>query len=138
MKKNILMILFIIICCTTTYVISTFNPNKDKLVIIWTSDDVMVANRIALTYPLNSLKKGWFEQVELVIWGPSAKLVADNKQIQETVLNLKENGVTVSACLACAKAYGVDEKLKTIGFDVKYMGLPTAQYLKTGYNVLTF
>ena len=51
--------------------------NPDKLVVLWTSDDPYVADRVALMYTHAAKKAGWFSEVTLIIWGPSAKLTAE-------------------------------------------------------------
>jgi hypothetical protein len=43
---------------------------------------------------------------------------------------MKEAGVALFACKACADIYGVSDKLSSLGIDVKYMGVPLTQYLK--------
>jgi Uncharacterized protein conserved in archaea len=111
---------------------------EDKLVVVWTSGDPNVAEKVALMYTHNAKKKGWFQNVTLVIWGPSAKLISENVKLQEEVELMKKDGVVVEACIACANAYGVTEELKNLGYDVKGMGLPLTEYLKTGVKVLTF
>jgi hypothetical protein len=47
-------------------------------------------------------------------------------------------GEVIEACVACANAYGVADELKALGFDVKGMGKPLTEYLKSGKKVLTF
>ena len=44
----------------------------------------------------------------------------------------------MEACIACANAYGVTEDLRKLGYDVKGMGKPLTDYLKSGAKVLTF
>jgi hypothetical protein len=51
---------------------------------------------------------------------------------------MQEDGVVIEACVVCANAYGVTEDLKVFGFDVKGMGKPLTDYLKSGKKVLTF
>ena len=89
-------------------------------------------------YTHNAKKKGWFQNVTLVIWGPSAKLISENVKLQEEVESMKKDGVVVEACIACANEYGVTDELKKLGYDVKGMGLPLTEYLKSGAKVLTF
>jgi hypothetical protein len=43
---------------------------------------------------------------------------------------MKEAGVALFACKACADIYGVSDKLSSLGINVKYMGVPLTQYLK--------
>lgn len=112
--------------------------NKDKLVIIWSSDDPMVAKRVALMYSHAAQKNKWFKEVTLLIWGPSAKLIASDKELQQKIAAMKKDGVIVKACIACTEAYGVTKELKALGYDVMPMGVPLTDYLKEGYKVLTF
>ncbi|MGL4364074.1 MAG: redoxin domain-containing protein [Bacteroidales bacterium] len=112
--------------------------NENKLVVVWTSDDPMVAERVALMYPHAAKKSKWFDEVTLVIWGPSAGMIATNKEVQAKVQAMMNDGVIVKACLACAEAYGVTNELKKLNYEVILMGTPLTDYLKKGYKVLTF
>jgi hypothetical protein len=109
----------------------------DKLVVLWTSDDPYLAERMALMYTHAAKTAGWFGEVTLIIWGPSAKLVAENIKVQEKLLAMQKDGIVIEACVVCANAYGVTEELKKLGFDVKGMGKPLTDYLKSEAKVLT-
>lgn len=110
----------------------------DKLVVLWTSDDPYVAERVALMYTHAAKTAGWFKDVTLIIWGPSAKMVSENLKIQEKLKAMQKDGVVIEACIACATAYNVVDDLKKLNFDVKGMGKPLTDYLKSGAKVLTF
>ncbi len=138
MKKKLLFLSVVLASCLVTYFCATFNPNHDKVVVVWSSADEMVAKRVVLPYVTNAKKKGWFKDVTLMVWGPSANTVAQSKELQTLVKEAQDAGVYTEACLACADAYGVTPTLEKLGFDMKYIGIPLATYLKTGYNVLTF
>lgn len=112
--------------------------NNSKLVLVWSSDDPFVAERVALMFPHAAQKNQWFSDVTLVIWGPSAKLIAQNIVLQEKLRSMEADGVKIQACVACADAYGVTDRLKQLGYEVLPMGIPLANYLKRGYRVLTF
>lgn len=112
--------------------------DPDKLVVLWTSDDPYVAERVAFMYTHAAKTAGWFKDVTLIVWGPSAKLITENVKLQEKVAKMMDDGVEVQACIACANAYGVAEKLKKLGYEVKGMGKPLTYYLKSGAKVLTF
>lgn len=113
-------------------------PVTDKLVVIWTSDDPYVAERVAFMYTHAAKTNGWFKEVTLVVWGPSAKLISENIKLQQKVEEMKKDGIVVEACIACANLYGVTENLKKLGYVVKGMGKPLTDYLKSGAKVLTF
>ena len=118
----------------------TDRPNQasDKLVIVWTSDDPYTAERMVLMYGHAAKTAGWFDEVTLVIWGPSAKMVAENIKIQEKLKAMQNDGVEIRACIVCANIYEVTEELKALDFDVQGMGVPLTEYLKKGAHVLTF
>ena len=116
----------------------TPGPASDKLVIVWTSDDPYVAERVAFMYTHAAKTQGWFRDVTLVVWGPSAKLITENIKLQDKIRQMQKDGVVIEACVACTNAYGVTEDLKKLGYDVKGMGKPLSDYLKGGAKVLTF
>lgn len=113
------------------------NDNSNKLAVLWTSGDPEVAEKMAFMYTLNAKRQGWFDEVVLIIWGPSAKLAVENEMIGEYLKTMQEAGVKLEACLYCAKMYGVEEKLAKMGVDVKGMGVPLSDYLKTGWKTLS-
>lgn len=115
----------------------TMKNKSDKLAVLWTSDDPHLAEKMAFMYTYNAKKQGWFEEVVLIIWGPSAKLLSENKMTQDYVKKMQEAGVVVEACVACARMYGVDKQLAEMGIEVKGMGVPLSNYLKEGWKTLS-
>ncbi len=110
----------------------------NKLMVLWTSDDPMVAERVALMYTGVAKQFGLFEEVSVIIWGPSAKLVAENKDVQAELKDMMEKGVSLNACVTCADMYGVSDKLKALGINVDIMGAPLTNALKAAdTSVLT-
>lgn len=109
-----------------------------RLAVLWTSGDPEVATKVAFMYTLNAKRQGWFDEVTLIVWGPSAKLLSGNTELQEAVVGMAEEGVEVVACKACADSYGVSEILAGLGVDVKYMGQPLTEMLKSDWKVITF
>ncbi|QZT39153.1 DsrE family protein [Halosquirtibacter xylanolyticus] len=113
--------------------------DDDKLAVLWTSDDPYVADRVALMYTHAAARNHLFKEVTLIIWGPSAKLVAENKKIQKKLMQMKKDGVKIRACIACATAYDVVDDLKQLNFEVAPMAIPLTDYLKDDQTkVLTF
>lgn len=111
--------------------------NSNKLAVLWTSGDPEVAEKMVFMYTLNAKRQGWFDEVVLIIWGPSAKLAVENKMIGDYIKRMQEAGIKTEACLYCAKMYSVDQKLAEMGVDVKGMGVPLSDYLKTGWKTLS-
>jgi hypothetical protein len=111
---------------------------ESRLAIIWSSGDPEVAHRACLMYAHNAKIQKWFDQVTLIVWGPSARLLAADKDLQAKVTAMLKDGVKVQACLACADSYGVTEQLRKLGIEVKYMGKPLTDLLKEDWKILTF
>jgi len=109
-----------------------------KLGVLWTSGDADVAYKVCFMYTNAAKKRQWFDEVELIVWGPSSRLLAGDKNLQAEIKKMRENGVVVKACLACADLYGVTDKLRELGIEVKYMGQPLSEMLKSDWKVLTF
>jgi len=138
MKKTIL--LLIAISLSSGVFAKTekkMEDNSNKLAVLWTSGDVDVAEKMCFMYTYNAKKQGWFDEVVLIVWGPSAKLLSENKNLQDYVKKMKEAGVIVEACIACARMYNVDKDLAEMGIDVKGMGTPLTKYLKDGWKTLS-
>ena len=114
------------------------NSQLDKLIILWTSGDREVAIRMVFLYTLNAKKRGWWKDICLVVWGPSSKLLSEDLELQEYISQIKDAGVKLEACKVCADAYNVSSKLEALGIDVKGMGIPLTEYLKSGLKVMTF
>ena len=109
----------------------------DKLVILWTSQDKEVAQKMVFMYAKNSKLRDWWGRVRLIIWGPSAQLIATDVDLQEELEELKLAGVELQACKACADQYGVSQRLADLGVEVIFMGLPLTNYLKGDWAVLS-
>jgi len=139
MKSKILLaVLATLLFLSASNVMAQNENTADKLVIVWTSDDPYLAERMVLMYTHAAKTAGWFKEVTLIIWGPSAKLVSENLKIQEKLKAMQKDGVVIEACIACATAYNVVDDLKKLNLDVKGMGKPLTDYLKSGAKVLTF
>jgi hypothetical protein len=112
---------------------------ETKQLIVWTSGDREVALKMVFMYAYNCQKRGWMDQVRLLVWGPSGKLLTEDEELQENLAALKEAGVELYACKGCADLYGISDKLTALGITVKYTGTMLADAQKDdGWNVLTF
>ena len=110
----------------------------DKLAVLWTSGDPDVAHRVCLMYTHAAKRNGWFDDIQFVVWGPSQRLLVADKDILAKVKAMQDDGIVVEACIACATSYGLVDKIRALGIEVKPMGAPLTDFLKNGYRVLTF
>ena len=46
---------------------------EDKLNVLWTSGDLITAEKMLFMYPHNAKLLGWWEDVTLIIWGASTQ-----------------------------------------------------------------
>ncbi len=136
-----LLTMCLLICAGGLFSMSIDHHTKtesSRLAVLWTSGDPEVASKVCFMYTLNAKKQGWFDDVVLIVWGPSAKVLADNEELQAGVKKMIDAGVVVKACITCAKMYNVDQQLAEMGIDVKGMGVPLSNYLKQGWKTLNF
>lgn len=112
--------------------------SRDTLVVLWTSADPQVAEKVALMYTHAAAKNEWFKKVILIVWGPSANLLAHHNDLQSKITSMISDGIKVQACVVCANSYGVSDRLNELGIEVIGMGKPLTGYLKRGYSQLTF
>lgn len=113
--------------------------DAEKLTIVWTSGDPEVAHRMVLMYGKAAKTNQWFDEVRLIIWGPSARLVAADKDIQAKLKEMKETGIILQACVVCADSYGVSDRLKELGIEVKPMGKPLSNIIRDkSVHLITF
>lgn len=110
---------------------------KDKLVVVWTSGDREVALKMVFMYTYNAKKYGWWDDITLLVWGPSSKLLSEDEELQEYVKKMKAEGVHLLACKGCADQYGVTEKLEETGVEVRYTGVDLTNFIKER-QVITF
>lgn len=111
--------------------------NKDKLVIVWTSADKEVAMKMVFLYTFNAKKRGWWDDITLLVWGPSSKLLSEDKELQDYLKKILESGVHVLACKGCSDMYEVSDDLEQLGVTVKYTGKDLTNFIKERH-VITF
>lgn len=111
--------------------------NQEKLVVLWTSGDRDLAIKMAFMYTYNAKKNEWWDDITLIVWGPSSKLLSHDKELQDYIKKMKDKGIILKACKACSDMYGVSEQLEDLGVEVKYMGVEFTNYIKEGRHILT-
>ena len=105
--------------------------------ILWTNADTVVFDKMVLMYAVNSLVRGWWEKVTVILWGETARLAAADPAVRERIVLSMEQGVKFSACITCAKELGVEQALRDMGLEVISWGPPLTELLKTRAPLLT-
>ena len=109
-----------------------------KLLVIWSSADREVALHNVFMYTHNAKKRGWWDEVRLLLWGPSDRLLAEDAELQAGIQAMLADGVEVLACKACSDRLGVSEALEALGVNVFYAGTALTEMLKEGWKTLTY
>ena len=85
-----------------------------------------------LMYARNALKRGWLEDVKVVFFGPSERLIAEDDQVADEVKDIALIGESF-ACKAISDREGVSEELEGLGVKVEYVGSIVSDLIKDGY-----
>ena len=110
---------------------------NDKLTILWTTDNKDTVFNMLAMYALNSKNRGWWKHINIILWGASVKLVANDTQVQTEILEMLQSGITIEACQDCFENFGVASIITNLGITVRYMGIPLTEYLKNGEKILS-
>ena len=109
----------------------------DALFILWTNADPVTANLMVFMYAENTMRYRKWDNITIIVWGATTKLVADDPQIQSKIRTLQGLGVRFSACITCAEELGVTESLRSLGIDlVKWLN-PLTELLKENKKLIT-
>ncbi len=141
--KRVLIVLVLFVCCMVPFnamgkaAHAGQTDIDDKLIILWTSADKDVAEKMVFMYAYNYKAPSRWKEITLIIWGPSAELISKDKKLQVKLVALMKKGIIVKACKGCADEYGASEKLIELGIDVKYMGQELTDYIKNKNHMIT-
>lgn len=109
----------------------------NKLHILWTNDNVLTAEHMLFMYAPNTLKKKLWDDVTIIIWGATSKLVSENTHIQKLIKEAQDVGVKFSACSSCAQNLGTTQALTDLGIELKGWGEPLTEIIKNKENLIT-
>ena len=110
----------------------------NKLLLVWSTEEVEVAKKMILLYSSVILERGYWDEAHLMIWGPSARVLAENKELQNMLQVVQSSGVETSACVVCSDDYGVSEKLQALGVKTMHTGELLTEALQSDWKVITF
>ena len=111
--------------------------NENKLTILWTNADPLTSEHMVFMYAYNAKKMKLWEDVEVIIWGATSKLVKDDANIRNLIKESQAVGVKFRACIACANALGSTEALSGLDIELEKMGKPLTEIIKNKENLLT-
>lgn len=110
----------------------------NKLLIVWSTEEVEVAKKMVLLYGSVILPRGYWDEAHLMIWGPSARVLAEDEELQKMLETLQQSGVETSACVVCSDDYGVSDTLESFGVKTIHTGELLTEALQNDWKVITF
>lgn len=108
-----------------------------KAKILWTTDNKETALHMVCLYAHNALLKGWMDEVEVLVWGASQRLIVEDAEVRAKVEAMITDGVKVVACLKCADSLEITAPLQTCGIDVHYTGELLSSWINSGESVIS-
>ena len=108
-----------------------------KAKILWTTDNKETALHMVCLYAHNALLKGGMDEVELLVWGASQRLIVEDAEVRAKVEAMIRDGVKVVACLKCADSLEITAPLQTCGIDVHYTGELLSTWINSGESVIS-
>jgi len=114
-----------------------WEENRNKLLIVWTSGDIEVANKMVLMYSGVMMERKYWDEAILMVWGASVKLLASTPSLQQKVSEIMKSGVHVCACVACVDEYEVRAEYEAMGIDIVHTGVMMTEHLKDGWRSIT-
>lgn len=111
--------------------------SRNKLNILWTTNHKDTFFNMLSMYAITSTKRNWWESVNLILWGESVKLVANDTQVQSEIIEMLHAGISVEACKNCCENFNVTPMIEQLGITVRYMGEPFTQYIKNDERILS-
>ena len=105
--------------------------------ILWTTDNKDTALNMICLYAHNAKLQNWIGEVTILIWGASQTLISQDKELQEKISQMIEDGVEIVACKKCAEELGIVASLKSCGIDTYYTGELLSDWIKSGENIVS-
>lgn len=111
----------------------------NRLLIVWSSGEKEVASKLILMYGSVMLERAYWDEATIMIWGPSAKLLVSDKELQEQFKVVQKSGVSFTACVVCTDEYGISDKLQAMGVELIHTGEVLTKALHSDdVKVITF
>lgn len=88
-------------------------------------------------YSSRSIQEGWWDEVTVIVWGATVKLLASDNHIQTRIKQIIKDGVKVSVCRSCAEQLKVLEAIEKLGIEHKYWGSPLTDILNSEHKLIT-
>ncbi len=102
-------------------------------VLIWLASGEMEKLQPGIIYGTNARKHGWVDDVQFVIFGESERLMLEHPETFELLQNN-----SAAYCKFVADDMGITATLEEKGANIIYVGDYISNFIKEGYQVITF
>ncbi|MGB9735681.1 MAG: hypothetical protein ACP5JP_00390 [bacterium] len=110
---------------------------KQKILVIVSTENKEKALS-ALVFVQNSLKNKRFEDIKLILFGPSEKLASNDQALQSIITDIVSMGGSPLACKAISDMHNIGKELTAMGFKLEYVGDPIGNLINNGYIPMVF
>ncbi|MFZ0448112.1 MAG: hypothetical protein WAL98_02630 [Desulfatiglandaceae bacterium] len=105
------------------------------LVIIATGEEEKALT--GLRYAYRTMSEGWLDEVKVMFFGPSERLLVQNEDIAKLAREMSAVEKPI-ACKFISDRDGISDKIEGLGVKVEYVGTIIADFIKQGYVPMVF
>jgi len=85
-----------------------------------------------LMYARNAIANEWFEDVKVVFFGPSERLIVQDEEVAARASDIASEG-KATACKFLSDRDEISEAIEKLGVKVEYVGKSVSRLIKDGY-----
>jgi hypothetical protein len=103
-------------------------------VLIWLASGERAKLEPGILWGVNATKNGWVDEVRIVVFGESQKLLLEDHELFQMMNEVK----SPMFCKYLAESVGIEKDLQAKGANLIDVGEPIAEAIKEGFQVITF
>jgi hypothetical protein len=107
-----------------------------KLLVIISTGEAEAA-LTGLMYAHRTMSEGWLDDVKVVFFGPSERLLVKDERIAQLAQRICE-AEKPFVCKFISDQEGISEQIKDLGLKVEYVGTVISDFIKEGYIPMVF
>ena len=108
----------------------------DKALVIISTGDAEKA-LTGLMWARNGMRFGWMEDIRVIFFGPSQKLLLEDERVKKMALEIAEAEKPIF-CKYISDQEGNSQQIEATGMDVQYVGTIISDFLKDDYTPMVF
>lgn len=110
---------------------------EKHLHILWTNSNPNTSENMVMMYATNSILRGWWDKVTVILWGDTVRYMAEDAQAQDWMRFARKAGVEFSACVTCAENLKAVERITALDIELIPWGEPLTRLMQSGAPLLT-